>query len=551
METERHSKSRWLPMVAAATLSMLLYVIAFPPFDVPEAAYVFAVPLLLWLMKPRRFRMAAVGIFGWGFVSWLVLIVWLRHVTWPGYVLLSAVLALYFSVWFLAAWRWLPRLRDAGTGTRVAGLLALAALWVVLEFVRTFFLTGFPWLPLAASHWQRPLLLQLAAWTGAYGVSFVLIAFNLGLVFYIDRLIRFHGEGARRFCPEFFVALGLVLAAAFGGYRWSVQQAGDREELFDVAFVQPYIPQDLKWDGRKAEEILGIIARTTLRTRDHPRGPELVLWPEAVTPIPVLGRADMRAWTEGLAAEMGAPLFIGSLGIGGEDDWFNGIFAVDPEEGLLPEHYRKRKLVPYGEYVPLEKAFPWLSKIVPLEGSFGPGESAAPIAVEIAGRERAVGPLICYEDVFPRLARETAREGAEFFAVVTNNGWYGEEGMPFQHAAHSVLRAVETRRPVLRVGNGGWSGWIDEYGVIRETLTDENGSVFFRGGGVYPVSRDSAWVGRDSFYVRHGDWFLWVCAGWVAVFGAAGWVAARRRPRSRGGIARREAGLAAIGGKRG
>src|SRR5690606_5831786 len=162
-----------------------------------------------------------------------------------------------------------------------------------------------------------------------------------------------------------------------------------------------------------------------------------------------------------------------------------------------PAFCRQRELGPYGEYVPLEKAFPWLSKIVPLEGSFAPGNSAAPIGMEIAGKEYALGPLICYEDVFPDLARETAREGAELFVVVTNNGWYGEEGMPFQHAAHSVLRAVETRRPVLRVGNGGWSGWIDEYGMIRETMTDSEGSVFFRGSEVFPVSRDSAWVGRD------------------------------------------------------
>src|SRR5690606_12316837 len=135
-----------------------------------------------------------------------------------------------------------------------------------------------------------------------------------------------------------------------------------------------------------------------------------------------------------------------------------------------------------------------------LEGRFAPGESAEPIEVVVAGKTLRLGPLICYEDDFPGLARATASTGADVLIVVTNNGWYGEEGMPFQHAAHSVLRAVETRRPVLRSGNGGWSGWIDEYGVIRDVLVNGDGSIYFRGGTVFPITRDSAWVGRQSFY---------------------------------------------------
>lgn len=528
MKNDRQPGPWWLgPLVVL--FSAVLYIAAFPPLDVAEAAYIFAVPLLLWLMRVRSWRVAAGGIFGWGFLSWLVLIAWLRHVTGPGYVMLSGVLALYFCVWFLAAWWLLPRLREKPAVVRVAGLLALGGLWVVLEFGRTFFLAGFPWLPLAASHWQRPLLLQLAAWTGAYGVSFVLILFNLGLVFYLDRLIRYFGEGKRRFCPEFFVSLAVLMLAAFGGYRWSIGQAGEREELFHVSFVQPYIPQDLKWDRESINEILETLRVTTLRTRDHPRKPDLVIWPEAVTPVPILGSPDMQAWAEALAADMGVPLFMGSTGRLGREDWFNGIFVVEPQEGLLPHHYRKRKLVPYGEYIPLQGMFPWLTKIVPLEGSFARGESAEPIEVEVAGEKYQIGPLVCYEDVFPRLAAETAREGAELFVVVTNNAWYGEEGMPFQHAAHSVLRAVETRRPVLRVGNGGWSGWIDEYGVIRDILTDAEGSIFFRGGGVLPITRDKAWVGRQSFYVRHGDWFVGFSAAGVLVFGAGWWGICRKK----------------------
>jgi apolipoprotein N-acyltransferase len=103
---------------------------------------------------------------------------------------------------------------------------------------------------------------------------------------------------------------------------------------------------------------------------------------------------------------------------------------------------------------------------------------------------------------------------------MTNNGWFGESGAAVQHAAHSVLRAVETRRPVLRVGNGGWSGWIDEFGYVRNTMTDDSGSIYFRGARVLNVSRDQRWIGRQSFYVEHGEWFVAVSAlaagfGWL------------------------------------
>jgi apolipoprotein N-acyltransferase len=104
--------------------------------------------------------------------------------------------------------------------------------------------------------------------------------------------------------------------------------------------------------------------------------------------------------------------------------------------------------------------------------------------------------------------------------VLTNNAWYGEKGAATQHAAHSILRAVETRRPVLRCGNGGWSGWIDEFGSVRATVTNEAGSIYFRGTETIAVSRDSRWIGQMSFYVEHGDWFVLACAA-IAALGYA------------------------------
>ena len=123
-----------------------------------------------------------------------------------------------------------------------------------------------------------------------------------------------------------------------------------------------------------------------------------------------------------------------------------------------------------------------------------------------------VGSLICYEDSFPQLARISAQAGAQLFFVATNNAWYGEEGGAYQHAAHSVLRAVETRRPVMRAGNAGWSGWIDSYGRIQEVLEDHRGSIYFKGVGQITVFQFTEWLHRTSPYTQWGDWIIAVAA---------------------------------------
>jgi apolipoprotein N-acyltransferase len=155
----------------------------------------------------------------------------------------------------------------------------------------------------------------------------------------------------------------------------------------------------------------------------------------------------------------------------------------------------------------------WLKKFVPIGEDFERGTDAAPLLLSIRGEATVFGPLICYEDIFPQLARQSVRSGADVLVVATNNGWFGEGGAAYQHAAHSVLRAIENRRPLLRCGNGGWSGWFDEFGNVRFTMRDANDRIYFRGAEVTSVMRDSRWIGRTSFYTDHGDWFILLSLG--------------------------------------
>ena len=272
--------------------------------------------------------------------------------------------------------------------------------------------------------------------------------------------------------------------------------------------VQPYIKTQFKWDEQKALENLKVLEQQT-RYVAHLES-DVILWPEASTPWPVKGNPYMQAWVEDLVNAINKPILMGNMAADYEtDSWYNGACLVEPKNGLADPFYAKRKLVPFGEFVP--RLFRFIDKVVPLGGNFLPGVEPNLIELTVDNRVLSIGSLVCYEDVFPHLARKSARAGAQIFFVATNNAWYGEEGGATQHAAHSVLRAVENRRPVMRCGNGGWSGWIDCFGTVRSVLHNENNSIYFRGGSSYSVSNYEEWIWRQSFYTRYGDYFVLLC----------------------------------------
>ncbi|HTJ78966.1 MAG TPA: apolipoprotein N-acyltransferase [Rariglobus sp.] len=528
----RHADHLWVAGVFIGTV--VLTVLLFPPAHTPEIAYFFAAPALFWAYLRPSFKRYALTTLGAQAVAWTIILGWLHNVTIGGLLLLGPFVGLWVGSWFLAAWWVLPRIIARPALTRIAALAGLAGLWVFIEWTRTWLLGGLPWLPLAASQWQRMAILQIAAFTGAGGVSFILVAMNLGLAAYARQLFFEKHSGLIRRSPEFLAAMFLLLVCVSTQIGPTLDRPRHAVPLGRFAFVQPYIPQSLKWDPAEGPGILKVLDSLTLAA--GATQPDVILWPEATTPWAVKGDSNMRDWVKQLDHTAGVPLVLGSIAIErgkteADDTWFNAVFAVDPTTGVQPRYYAKRKLVPFGEFVPLRPLLGWIGKFVPIGDDFGQGTDPTPLVVSIHGRPLALGTLICYEDIFPALARQSVLAGAEVLTVHTNNGWFGTGGAAYQHAANAVLRAVETRRPVLRCGNGGWSGWIDEFGSIRAELTQDQsgkvtsdpliantGTIYFRGTQTAEVSADSRWMGKHSFYVEHGDWFVALCA---ALAGAA------------------------------
>ncbi len=513
-----------LVFLAALFLTPLFYVVAFPPIDVSEAAFIWLTPFAVWLSRGPSLRKVGLTALAIGWISWLALIFWLHHVTWLGLILLAGAMGAYFAAWAVGV-AWLSR-RTRGQGL-FSGLpltIGAAALWVVVEWIRGWFLTGFPWLPLAATQWSQPMMLQSAAYFGSWSISFFLVALNFGVAGYLLQLVDFAKTRKRRICPEFYLSLSLVVALSFMLLR--VASGQQREQAFRAGVVQPDVPQDEKWDDAFARNILSQLEFQTGSLRSLK--PDAVFWPESVLPYPVNDDGLLEGWASRLAGASGAPIFAGSLGIEpGEGDeetsWYNSVFLVRPEYGLYPKYYSKRHLVPFGEYVPFRRFWPWIEKIVPIDGDILPGGGAVLLPLDLEDRTIRIGSLICYEDVFPGLARASVLDGAGALFVATNSAWYGRTGASTQHMAHSVLRAIETRRVILRVGNDGWTGWIDEYGNVMDSLTPWEQEWT-----VWDVTRDRRWIGQITPYVKNGDWLVALCAGMVL----ACWGWAWRRIRS-------------------
>ena len=498
-----------------ASLTALLLFFSFGPVGHPFWAFVALVPATIaTTLRPdwRTWRRAS---FVTSWVLWIALLVWLRHVYpplgWIGLVLLTAYCALYPFLWLLLA-RWIfPACAGASLPARLLAISGLAGAWGLLEWTRGTILSGFGWLPLSASQTGNPVMLSLCAWAGPIGLSVALVLFNLGLARWIVRLVESYREESalkpagpmgwlRRLTPELYlgllpVALGFLALLAANAAKVSADKVG-----FAVGVVQTDFDPNAKWDPARLQEHLVLTEAMTAKVAAD-KAVDFVLWPEAALPLSLESEAYLSRLT-GLSQATDTPLVIGALDRRGAG--YGNAVAVITAEGAQKPVYAKRHLVPFGEYVPFADFLP-LRKVVPIATDCvaGTGPALLPLTTR-RGHTFMAGALVCYEDVFPELAREHALAGADVLIVVTNDAWYGREAGAYQHAAHSVLLAAATGLPVVRCGNAGWSGTIDSLGRAFPVL--DQGSIYFRGArATTPVSLPRNRQ-PDTFWVRHGDW---------------------------------------------
>jgi apolipoprotein N-acyltransferase len=500
---------RWkaLPW-ALVFLSAALLRLSFPRPGLWVLAWVALVPFFLSLERKDTAQVFFMS-FCAGFVYYTALLFWLIHVTVAGMMVLAAYLAFYFVVFGLS-WSY-ARKRLSGASR----LIFIPCVWIVLEYIRAHLFSGFPWGFLSATQTPNIPGLQGVDLFGCWGLSFLIVFANVLVVEVMSSCVV-PGRLGRR--PS-FISLGVLLAWFFYGLlRMSLPS--DETCFLKVAAIQGNVPQEIKWVERFRE---GILRKHALLTELAvlKEEPDLVVWPEtAFTDYLEVGEND-RPLSD-LAAELGVPLLIGSIRFH-EMRYYNSALLYGAT-GDVKGVYDKLHLVPFGEYIPARGALRFLEHIVPIE-DFTPGRDYRLFSVSgPACPGLRFGVLICFEDIFPELAREFVARGADFLINMTNDGWFGDTSSPYQHMQASVLRAVENRVYVVRAANTGVSCVIDDVGRIKAEVKDSSGKkTFVRG-------ETAAYVGRTprrSLYTRVGD-VLILLASFV-IFGMI--VVNRRHPR--------------------
>ncbi len=441
---------RWLLLLlAGATLP-----VAFAPIGFFPVAFLALIPLFAaWLHAAPRQAMAdgfvfGLGQFGTG-VSWVyVAIHQFGHSPAPVAVLLTllfvALLAAVPAMVGLMAARLAPQERR----TVVYLLLWLPALWTLGEWFRGWFLTGFPWLNLGYSQIDSPLG-GYAPVLGVYGLSW-LCAVSAGSLLWLWL--------ARRQSLRLVLPL-LVLVWGGGALLQTVTWTTPLAEPVRTTLIQGNVPQSTKWDP---EAIRARLERYAGLTQQHFDDSDLIIWPEnAVT---VFYRDIKEAFFDGLAEDLrntdtdlilGVPLL--------DDDgvrYYTTMMSLGSDHGF----YRKRHLVPFGEFLPLEGLLRGLISFFDLPmSSFSPGPAGQPL-LQVAGHK--VAATVCYEDAFGEEMIHFLPE-ASMLVNGSNNAWYGDSLAPHQHLQISRMRAVETGRPMLRATTNGISALIDDKGRVQ------------------------------------------------------------------------------------
>ncbi len=383
---------------------------------------------------------------------------------WAAWIIFAALvcyLAIFPALWaFLARWL-LPEKRDISC----PGVLALSSLWILLEFLRATFLSGFPWGSLAYSLCGIPLLVQTADIWGPYGVGFMVVFFNLALWQLILALKDRAFFRVHRACILRCTAMGLALAAflvIYGRHGLSSHLEADMR----VAAIQGSFDQSLKWDPAYRKATMERYSLLTTRARKEFADLKLAVWPETAMPFYFQEEGPSRKYVLDLAAGLHVAILLGSPSYyydsRGVVHYRNSAFLVGPD-GSLRGRYDKMHLVPFGEYMPWGGLTAWARDFLPTAGDFSAGTSARPLE---SGPFR-IGVMICFESIFPEIARQEVLAGANILAVITNDAWFGRTAAPVQHADMAVFRAVETRRWVVRAANTGISRIISPAGEIQ------------------------------------------------------------------------------------
>jgi apolipoprotein N-acyltransferase len=487
----------FLSPLASAALMLL----SFPPFELYVTPFVALVPLIFLIDHSRSTTRAAAGTFMFGMAFWLGLLYWITLFTRAGYLVTALIMSGVMAIFALIV----RRLRDK---QGIPLTLSIPLVWTAASYVHAHGDIAFPWGQLSQTLTYAPVWLQMASVTGPYGVTMWLACINA----VVYGLITVSG---RRKNYASWLAILLAIPLCFGAVRFILHPGVEAEAgTLRVAFIQPSIPQDIKWMPEMRDSTFFILRNLSLGQKEE--SPQLVVWPEAATPAHLRIERKYQRFVGNVAIELDALLLTGAP----EYQWdslaqkyrsYNSAFSFS-HEGRLLQSYDKTHLVPVSERFPWEDVFTFLQDLNVGGSHFVPGDSFT--VFEMEREDEHFGVLICFESIFPEISRKFVNGGARFLVNITNDAWFERTPAAYQHSSFLVLRAIEQGRDIVRAANTGESCFYDRLGRRRRAT-----ELFELAATTDTIHTYST----RTLYSRLGDWpahvawvgtLLLICISW-------------------------------------
>ncbi|MBN1902769.1 apolipoprotein N-acyltransferase [Candidatus Sumerlaeota bacterium] len=516
-------------------ISAVLLRLSFPKTGYSPLVFFAMVPFLLILLQTTKSRNAF--LWGWFFGSsfYYMNIFWLNTLSTYnsfipiGIVFLGILLGLSMGVFGWIGFflhKYYPRF----------SFILLPCLWVLLEYIRNIGQLAFPWSYLSTTQWKNLFLIQVMDITGPWIISFLIVLVNIVLAQLILRILDFKSRKNTTANQQerFFAGTSLIpgiclvfllflLITGYGFLR--IGKTFNGTQGYEIAILQPNIPQKIKFasyagSDEERQTLSGLLENINFDMLGELQesGLDLVVMPESAFTNhyfaynhEIQDRIGQEARRIGAGILLGADREIfydknGQIARTREEiediQSYNSAWYFLPNGKLYSECYDKIQLVPFGEHLPYFDLIPGFQRIIVQTGSFLKGSNYALFPLYSNPESMSQGAdchfssVICFESSFGWLLRRFVKRGADFLIIITNDAWYEDSAGPYQHFTFSVIRAVETRRWIVRCSNRGISALISPKGeIIQQSALNEKASLR---GMIYPA-------GNHSFYGKIGD----------------------------------------------
>jgi apolipoprotein N-acyltransferase len=385
--------------------------------------------------------------------------------------------------------------------TRFPLIVVAPVLWVSLEYARSN--AGFlahPQMLMGHSQYLNLPIIQISGFTGAYGVSFLIVMVNVA----ISEIIQ---NRKKAFKPIIATGIVMGITLAFG---FIVLAKGHGRDTVSITVIQGNIPQIVDF---KKESLLKNLNKYVWLTKEalNDNHTSLIVWPENTIVSSIKQDRNTFQIISNLAKETKSKIIfgishrpkskVGNSGVN-KGERFNSAMLIS-KEGKLEGRYNKHHLVPFAEYIPYGKSFPWPSMYVSKASNFTAGTEYTIFNLDDA----KFGTLICWENIYPELFRRVVKNGANFMLNITNEVLLGETAVSYQIAAISVFRAVENSISIARSANTGISCFINPHGKIVGRVHDHNNNCTFVEG---YLTKEVPLTYKRTFYTMYGDVFMYM-----------------------------------------